>query len=121
MERCQSRALPRRHMQKARAGRTRPPSWRARTARTFPSRAACCRSELRSHLLALYGYARLTDELGDELDGDRLGALDWLEAELDRAFAGTATHPLMVRLGRDDRELPLAARAVRAAHRREPR
>ena len=27
--------------------------------------------------------------------GDRLAALDWLSGELDRAFAGTATHPLL--------------------------
>jgi squalene synthase HpnC len=52
----------------------------------------------RAHLLAIYGFARLTDELGDELAGDRLAALDWLRAELDRAYGGSATHPLMVRL-----------------------
>ncbi len=52
----------------------------------------------REHLLALYGFARLVDELGDTLQGDRLAALDWLEAELDRAYAGRATHPLLVRL-----------------------
>jgi squalene synthase HpnC len=53
----------------------------------------------REHLLALYGFARLTDELGDELHGDRLAALAWLEQELGRAYAGTAMDPLMVRLG----------------------
>ncbi len=55
----------------------------------------------RRRLLALYGFARLADELGDELAGtpaQRLAALDWLEAELDRAFAGRARHPLLVRL-----------------------
>ena len=52
----------------------------------------------RDHLLAIYGFARLVDELGDSLQGDRLAALDWLEGELDLAFAGRATHPLMVRL-----------------------
>jgi squalene synthase HpnC len=58
----------------------------------------------REHLLALYGFARLVDELGDSLASGQLEALDWLEQELDRAFAGatgsspTATHPLMVRL-----------------------
>ncbi len=52
----------------------------------------------REHLLALYGFARLTDELGDSLEGDRGAALDWLEAELGRAYEGTATHPLLVRL-----------------------
>jgi squalene synthase HpnC len=41
----------------------------------------------RRALLAVYGFARLADVLGDELRGDRLAALDWLEAELDRAYA----------------------------------
>ncbi len=52
----------------------------------------------RRRLLAVYGFARLADELGDELTGDRLAALDWLEGELDRAYAGSARHPLLVRL-----------------------
>src|SRR5579863_2371198 len=53
---------------------------------------------LRARLLSIYGFARLVDELGDEEPGDRLEALDWLESELDRAFAGTAEHPLMAAL-----------------------
>ncbi|MHB1989040.1 MAG: squalene synthase HpnC [Acidimicrobiales bacterium] len=56
----------------------------------------------RENLLAVYGYARLVDEIGDELAGgqtSRLGALDLAEAELDLAFAGTATHPTFQRLG----------------------
>jgi squalene synthase HpnC len=52
----------------------------------------------RRRLLAVYGFARLADELGDELTGDRLAALDWLQAELDRAYARSAHHPLLVRL-----------------------
>lgn len=52
----------------------------------------------REHLQAIYGFARLTDELGDETPGERLAALDWLEDDLDRAFAGDAEHPLMRRL-----------------------
>ena len=55
------------------------------------------RSE-REHLLAIYGFARLVDELGDSLPGDREQALQWLERELALAFAGRATHPLLVRL-----------------------
>jgi squalene synthase HpnC len=51
--------------------------------------------ELREDLKALYGYARLVDDTGDELEGDRLAALDWIEADLDRAFAGEAQHPLV--------------------------
>jgi squalene synthase HpnC len=54
----------------------------------------------RRHLLAIYGFARLVDDVGDEagIDVDRGAALDWLEAELERAAAGTAEHPVFVRL-----------------------
>jgi squalene synthase HpnC len=61
----------------------------------FPVASRLLPAKLRSHLLAIYGFARLVDELGDELPGDRLAALDWLSAELDLAFAGRATHPLL--------------------------
>jgi squalene synthase HpnC len=53
---------------------------------------------VRSHLLAVYGFARLADDIGDEVEGDRLAQLDWLESELDHAAAGTATHPILVQL-----------------------
>ena len=49
----------------------------------------------RRHLLAVYGFARLADEIGDEHGGERLAALDWLEGELDRAYAGEARDPLL--------------------------
>jgi squalene synthase HpnC len=49
----------------------------------------------RRHLLAVYGFARLADEIGDEHGGKRLVALDWLEDELDRAYAGEARDPLL--------------------------
>jgi squalene synthase HpnC len=54
----------------------------------------------RQHLLAIYGFARLVDDVGDEadVDVDRAAALDWLEAELERAAAGAAHHPVFVRL-----------------------
>jgi squalene synthase HpnC len=61
----------------------------------FPVASRLLPASLRGHLLAIYGFARLTDELGDEVPGDRLAALEWLSAELDRSFAGTATHPLL--------------------------
>ncbi len=76
-------------------------------AENFPVASRLLPPELRSHLLAIYGFARLTDQLGDELAADRLAALDWLEGELDRAYAGTATHPLMVRLGETLASCPL--------------
>lgn len=40
----------------------------------------------RDDLLAIYGYARLTDELGDGYDGDRRVALDQLASLVDAAF-----------------------------------
>jgi squalene synthase HpnC len=67
-------------------------------AENFPVASRCLPRAERDHLLAVYGFARLADDLGDEADGDRLAALDWLEAELDRAVMGEATHPVLRRL-----------------------
>jgi squalene synthase HpnC len=64
----------------------------------FPVASRVLPRREREHLLAVYGFARLVDELGDSAPGDRLAALDWLQGELDQAFAGTAEHPLMRRL-----------------------
>jgi squalene synthase HpnC len=67
----------------------------------FPVASRVLGRGVRTDLLSLYGFARLADELGDTEEGtaaDRLAALDWLEAELDRAFAGDARHPLLVAL-----------------------
>jgi squalene synthase HpnC len=61
----------------------------------FPVASRLLARRARSHLLAVYGFARLVDELGDSLAGDRLAALDWLERELDRAYRGEARHPLL--------------------------
>jgi squalene synthase HpnC len=79
---------------------------RARTE-NFPVASRVLPRRARSHLLALYGFARLVDELGDAASGDRLDALDWLESELDRAFEGRAQHPLLVRLAPTLRECAL--------------
>ncbi len=73
----------------------------------FPVASRVLPARARAHLLAVYGFARLVDELGDSAPGDRLQALDWLEDELDRAFAGTAEHPLMRRLSATVRECEL--------------
>jgi squalene synthase HpnC len=54
--------------------------------------------ESRAHLLAFYGFARLVDQLGDAYPGDRLAALDWLEAETNRALSDPGRpglHPLV--------------------------
>jgi squalene synthase HpnC len=73
----------------------------------FPVASRVLPRRVRAHLLAVYGFARLADELGDAAAGDRLAALDWLEAELDRALRGEAEHPLLVRLGQSARECDL--------------
>jgi len=66
----------------------------------FPVASRVLGRRVRADLLALYGFARLLDELGDSngLPADRASALDWLEGELDLAFAGRAQHPLLVAL-----------------------
>jgi squalene synthase HpnC len=67
-------------------------------AENFPVAARLLSRSDRRHLLAVYGFARLADELGDELTGDRLAALDWLQGELNRAYAGKARHQLLASL-----------------------
>ncbi|MCW3069331.1 MAG: putative phytoene synthase [Solirubrobacterales bacterium] len=64
----------------------------------FPVASRVLPRAVRAHLLAIYGFARLVDELGDSASGDRLAALDWLEEDLDRAFEGRAEHPLLATL-----------------------
>ncbi|MGN6371606.1 MAG: squalene synthase HpnC [Solirubrobacteraceae bacterium] len=64
----------------------------------FPVALRVLSARERDQLLAIYGFARLVDDLGDELHGDRLAALDWLQGELVRCFRGCAEHPLLVRL-----------------------
>jgi len=65
----------------------------------FPVAMRWLRREERRHLMAVYGFARLADELGDEAPGDRLALLDELERELDRIARREAPrHPLLARL-----------------------
>jgi squalene synthase HpnC len=52
----------------------------------------------RKHMYAVYGFCRFTDDLGDEVQGDRLAQLDWWQQELERCYAGQPTHPVMVAL-----------------------
>ena len=62
----------------------------------------------RRHLTAIYGYARLVDQIGDAVDGDRLAALDVLEADLSRIYEGASpAHPVLRRLEPTVRELSL--------------
>ncbi len=73
----------------------------------FPVASRLLGRRERSCLLAIYGFARLVDELGDAYEGDRMEALDWAQTELDRAFAGGAEHPLFTALQSALRECAL--------------
>jgi squalene synthase HpnC len=65
----------------------------------FPVAMRILPRRLRRHLLAIYGFARLVDELGDELEGDRDAALDALEADVDRIYGGEPPrHPSLAPL-----------------------
>jgi squalene synthase HpnC len=69
----------------------------ARRARgeNFPVASLLFPRELRPHLRAVYGYCRLVDILGDEVEGDRLAALDELEREVERCYSGEPDWPVM--------------------------
>jgi squalene synthase HpnC len=59
----------------------------------------------RRQLLAIYGVARLIDDIGDEAPGNRQRPLDWVDAELDRVLAAEEPeHPAMQALAREVRE-----------------
>jgi len=55
--------------------------------------------QTKRHLLAIYGYARLVDQIGDAVAGDRLAQLDRFETDLLRIFEGAEPdHPILRRL-----------------------
>jgi squalene synthase HpnC len=64
----------------------------------FPVAPRWLGGALREDLLAIYGFARLVDQIGDAAPGDRRKLLDALELDLSRGFAGTPQHPLLQRL-----------------------
>jgi phytoene/squalene synthetase len=64
----------------------------------FPVALRILPRTLRRRLETIYGFARLVDDIGDEIPGDRDVALDEVEADLDRAFEGRAHHPLLQRV-----------------------
>jgi phytoene/squalene synthetase len=64
--------------------------------------------ETRAHLMAIYGFARLVDQLGDDVAGDRVAHLDRLEADLDAIYdSSEPAHPVMQRLSGTVRALAL--------------
>jgi len=55
---------------------------------------------LRQHFYNVYAYCRWADDLGDETGetAASLMLLNWWRTELDRCYAGTATHPVLLAL-----------------------
>lgn len=56
---------------------------------------------LRQHFANVYAYCRWADDLADETASSQqsLALLDWWQAELEKCYAGHATHPVFVALG----------------------
>jgi squalene synthase HpnC len=80
----------------------------------FPVASRLLGRRARRHLLAIYGFARLVDDIGDEAEGDRLALLDWADEELDRVYAGQGPeHPVMRALAPTVRECALPAEPFR--------
>jgi squalene synthase HpnC len=67
---------------------------RARTE-NFPVASLLFPRAVRPHLQAIYGFARLVDMLGDEVEGDRLAALDELEVQVDACYGGEPSWEVM--------------------------
>jgi squalene synthase HpnC len=61
----------------------------------FPVALAVLPRALRRHLLAIYGFARLVDQIGDEAAGDRSAQLEELEADVERVYAGEPHHQVL--------------------------
>jgi len=64
----------------------------------FPVALRILGPRIGAHLTAIYGFARLVDQIGDEVAGDRLAALDAFEADLGQVWGGEPRHPLLRRL-----------------------
>ncbi|MDQ3893573.1 MAG: squalene synthase HpnC [Actinomycetota bacterium] len=73
----------------------------------FPVALLVLSRSTRRHLLAVYGFARLVDDAGDEALGSREALLDAIDGDLDRVYRGEPHHPLMQRLAETVRELKL--------------
>jgi squalene synthase HpnC len=80
----------------------------------FPVASVALPRRQRRQLMAIYGVARLIDDVGDESAGDRSGLLDWLDRELDLVYAGgQPEHPAMRALGAAISDTPLPAQPFR--------
>src|SRR5450755_1350075 len=68
------------------------------SAENFPVAMRILPARYRRHLMALYGFARLTDDIGDEVTPEaRLRLLDELEADVARIFDGSGPRLAVLR------------------------
>jgi squalene synthase HpnC len=83
----------------------------------FPVATRLVGARRRAHLLAIYGFARLVDDAGDEASGDRLALLDGIEGDLDRVYGSASSespeHPVLGALAPTVRALSLPAEPFR--------
>ncbi len=84
----------------------------------FPVALRLLPTAARGHLMALYGYARLIDDIGDATNRTpeaRAAALDAAEADLDRLYAGQPPrHPLIADLAATVRACALPRQPLHA-------
>jgi squalene synthase HpnC len=73
----------------------------------FPVAMGVLSPDHRRHLLAVYGFARLVDDIGDEASGDRVAQLDAFERDLRSVYTGTPRLEVLRRLQPSVRELDL--------------
>jgi len=66
----------------------------------FTVASAVVGRERQRHLRAIYGFARLVDDVGDEAEGNRMALLEVVAEELERVYDGGPHHPVMVELQR---------------------
>jgi squalene synthase HpnC len=66
----------------------------------FTVASALVGHERQRHLRAIYGFARLVDDVGDEAAGNRMALLEVVADELARVYDGAPRHPVMVEVQR---------------------
>jgi phytoene synthase len=87
----------------------------------FPVAMRGIPGSLRRDLLALYDYARLVDQIGDEATGDRMAMLDELSLDVMRIAEAEPKNPIVLRLAsvvrRHDLSLGALERLIEANRR----